>query len=106
MKQQVGTLADLQSGPFAATVTDSGGEELTLAVFRSDTDDQIYALDDACPHMGVPLSEGDVEDGCVECWAHGAKIELATGAAGDPAEEDAKTYPVSIEGENIFVEVE
>ena len=106
MKHQVGTLSELESGPFAATVTNGDGEEITIGIFRSDVDNNVYALNDECTHMGASLSEGDVEDGCIECWAHNARFDLATGEAQDPAHDPAPTYPVSIEGDEIFVEVE
>ncbi len=42
-------------------------------------DGEVHALDDMCPHSGGPLSEGQVEDGCVMCPWHGARFELASG---------------------------
>jgi nitrite reductase/ring-hydroxylating ferredoxin subunit/uncharacterized membrane protein len=40
---------------------------------------RIYALEAACSHLGGPLDDGALEDGCVVCPWHGSRFELATG---------------------------
>lgn len=42
-----------------------------------------YALDDVCTHDGGPLSDGEIDtaDCTIACPRHGAKFDLATGAA-------------------------
>ena len=42
-------------------------------------DDEVYAVDNRCPHMGFPLSEGSVDDGILTCHWHHARFELACG---------------------------
>jgi nitrite reductase/ring-hydroxylating ferredoxin subunit len=55
-----------------------------LAVFRDGP--TVAALDNACPHAGVALSGGTVEDGCAVCPAHQWAFELSTGRlCGTPA---------------------
>lgn len=49
-----------------------------VAVFRTG-DGQIYALRDACPHKGGPLSQGIVHGRSVACPLHNWTIDLATG---------------------------
>ena len=67
---------------------------------------QFYATDDICTHAYASLADGYVEDGCVECPLHAGRFEIATGKAqGAPVFVDIKTYPVRIEGDEIFVEV-
>jgi 3-phenylpropionate/trans-cinnamate dioxygenase ferredoxin subunit len=58
--------------------------------------DEVYALEDRCPHRDFPLSGGDVVAGCLECPWHGARFDLRTGQCTQgPAEGDAiATYPV------------
>lgn len=41
---------------------------------------RVYALDNACSHLGGPLSEGTLEDGCVRCPWHGSCFSLADGS--------------------------
>ena len=68
---------------------------------------QVYALSDVCSHADVALSEGDVQDGQVECWLHGSLFDLATGApSGLPAVKPVPTYPVTIEGDDVLVQME
>ena len=80
-----------------------GGKPVCLA--RSGG--QVYALSDVCSHADVALSEGDVEDGRIECWLHGSLFDLATGApSGLPAVKPVPTYPVTIEGDDVLVQME
>ena len=51
-----------------------------IAVFRTQTD-EVYAIDDKCPHKGGPLSQGIVHDGAVTCPLHNWVIDLQTGGA-------------------------
>jgi len=40
---------------------------------------QIYALADRCSHLGGPLSDGKLEDGCIQCPWHGSRFNVADG---------------------------
>ena len=51
-----------------------------IAIFRT-ADDQIFALDDRCPHKGGPLSQGIVYGKQVACPLHNWQIDLASGGA-------------------------
>lgn len=65
---------------------------------------EIHAISDECTHGQVPLSEGDVENGYVECWMHGSQFDLNTGVpTGPPATEPVAVYPVRINGDDIEV---
>lgn len=44
-----------------------------------DSSGVVHAIGDTCTHGDISLSEGFVEDGTLECWAHGSKFELTTG---------------------------
>jgi len=67
----------------------------------------VYAISDVCSHADVSLSEGDVEDGTVECWLHGSRFDLRTGApTGLPATKSVPTYPVTVIGDDVFVKLE
>ena len=56
-----------------------------VAVFRTSSD-EVFAVRDACPHKGGPLSQGMVHGNTVTCPLHSWKIELATGQAVAPDE--------------------
>ncbi|MDX6210367.1 MAG: 3-phenylpropionate/trans-cinnamate dioxygenase ferredoxin component [Frankiales bacterium] len=75
---------------------------IPLAIVRSDG--EIYAIYDVCSHQDVPLSEGDVEDGAIECWLHGSRFDLSTGRPiGLPATKPVPVYPVKIDGDDVLV---
>ncbi len=68
---------------------------------------QVYALRDVFSHAEVPLSEGDVEDGAIECWLHGSLFDLKTGQpSGLPATKPVPTYAVTVEGDDVLVQME
>ena len=65
-----------------------------------------YAIADECSHAAIPLSEGDVEDGEIECYLHGSRFDLASGKPlGLPATEPVAVYPVQVDGDNLLVDV-
>ena len=51
-----------------------------IAVFRT-ADDNIFAIEDKCPHKAGPLSQGIIHDNCVTCPLHNWVISLETGEA-------------------------
>ncbi len=68
---------------------------------------EVFALADSCSHADVALSEGDVEDGTVECWLHGSRFDLRSGKpTGLPATRPVPTFPVTIEGDDVLVQME
>ncbi len=58
---------------------------------------EIYAVHDECTHAAEPLSEGDIADRTIECWMHGSRFDLRTGAALNlPATKPVRTYPARL----------
>ncbi|MCP9956354.1 Rieske 2Fe-2S domain-containing protein [Streptomyces sudanensis] len=52
--------------------------EVAVMVVREETG-AFHVLADRCSHMAGPLSEGEIEDGCVRCPWHGSVFRLADG---------------------------
>ena len=78
--------------------------DLPIALFR--IEERIFALHDLCSHGAARLSDGFVEDGCVECPLHQGLIRIATGApASAPITEPVRTFPVRIEGDRVEVQI-
>jgi len=78
---------------------------VALAVVR-DESGEVFALGDTCSHANVSLSEGEVEEGTVECWLHGSRFDLRTGKpTGLPAIRPVPVYPVTINGDDVLVDV-
>ena len=78
---------------------------LTIAVFRT-PDDRIFAIEDRCPHRNGPLSNGIVHGGCVTCPLHNWVISLETGAAEGADEGRTATFPVRLDGRDIYLSLE
>ncbi len=91
-------LADLRDDE--ALQVDVEGTE--VAVVRVGA--EVFAIRDECSHANVPLSEGDVEGCAIECWLHGSRFDLRTGAAINlPANLPVAVYPVHVDGSDVFV---
>ena len=76
----------------------------TLALFRRG--EQVYAVDNRCPHMGFPLHRGTVKDGILTCHWHHARFDLASGGTFDQWADDVPTYPVEVHGDEIYVDLQ
>jgi nitrite reductase/ring-hydroxylating ferredoxin subunit len=76
----------------------------TLAVFN--VGGTYYAIDDARPHRGASLAEGDVAGNEVTCPWHGARFDMSSGAhLSPPAPRGVTAYKVQVVGDEIQVEV-
>jgi nitrite reductase (NADH) small subunit len=73
-----------------------------IAVFRT-ADDEVFALDDRCPHKGGPLSQGIVHNKRVTCPLHNFVIELKSGAAVAPDEGCTRAHPVKVENNTVWL---
>jgi len=78
--------------------------ETTVAFFRT-MDDEVFALEDKCPHKNGPLSQGIVHDGCVTCPLHNWVISLKTGEAQGADEGQVKAFNVKLENEKILLDL-
>ncbi|WP_138473416.1 nitrite reductase small subunit NirD [Poseidonocella sp. HB161398] len=96
----IGALADIPQRGARVVKTSRG----CIAVFRTGAD-EVYALDDACPHKGGPLSEGIVHGASVTCPLHNRVFDFATGAAQGADTEVATTYPVKVEGGRLLLDL-
>jgi len=82
---------------------DVGGTPVCLAHAE---DGNFYALNDICTHEEFSLCEGELWGMDVECPQHGSRFNLVTGkVTGLPAVIPATTYPVTVEGDDVLVEV-
>jgi 3-phenylpropionate/trans-cinnamate dioxygenase ferredoxin subunit len=70
-----------------------------------DGDGEIHAIGDTCTHGAISLSEGFVENGELECWAHGSAFSLTTGKPRNlPAFEPVPVYIVEVDGDDVFID--
>lgn len=82
-------------------VVEVGGK--LIAVFLDEG--QYYAIDDACPHQGAPLSDGIVFDKSVTCTWHGWRFSLVDGKHLEGSRCRVATYAVRVEGDEIQVAI-
>jgi nitrite reductase/ring-hydroxylating ferredoxin subunit len=75
----------------------------TLALFAYG--ERVYAVDNRCPHMGFPLSQGSVKDGILTCHWHHARFDLASGGAFDLFADDVATFPVEVRDGGVWVDL-
>ncbi|WP_349637097.1 Rieske (2Fe-2S) protein [Streptomyces sp. RerS4] len=70
----IGALSDFPVG----TPVRSRLADVSIVVVREATG-AVRVLADHCSHMGGPLSEGEIVDGCIRCPWHGSTFRLSDG---------------------------
>jgi len=40
---------------------------------------QLCAIENKCPHLGLPLAKGEIDDGTIRCPWHGSRFDLCSG---------------------------
>lgn len=66
-----------------------------LAVFQHE--DEVFVLDNTCPHAGGSLSGGWVEDGCAVCPWHNWAFDLRSGVLrGNAGGAQVQSYPTRV----------
>ncbi|MGR8947088.1 MAG: non-heme iron oxygenase ferredoxin subunit [Gammaproteobacteria bacterium] len=75
-----------------------------IAVYR--LADGYYATNDVCTHGAAFLSEGDIEGTEIYCPFHAGAFDIRSGEpTAAPCVIPLQTYPVSVEGADVFVEL-
>jgi len=67
----------------------------------------VYASDDTCTHGQARLCVGFLDGYAIECPLHQGKFDIRDGRAlCAPATQPIRTYPVKIEGNRVFIELD
>ena len=74
-----------------------------VALFNSGG--SFYAIDNACRHLGGSLGEGDVYGTHVVCPLRGWEYDFTTGAGVDDPETRVACFAVTIEGDDVLIEI-
>jgi nitrite reductase (NADH) small subunit len=91
----IGTIDDIPLRGARCVKTPQG----KIGVFRT-AENQVYAIEDHCPHKGGPLTEGIVHGASVTCPLHNWVISLETGMALGADEGAVRTIPIrNIDGQ-------
>ena len=75
---------------------------LQIALFK--LEGKIYALDNACPHMGGPLGEGEIEDEVVTCPWHGWQFDIKNGHNINDLGDDAVSLKISVRDGSVYLD--
>jgi nitrite reductase/ring-hydroxylating ferredoxin subunit len=67
--------------------------------------DEVYAVDNRCPHMGFPLHRGTICDGILTCHWHHARFDLQTGGTFDQFADELRSFPISVSGDDVLVDL-
>ena len=95
----IGALSDIPAQGARVVKTAAG----CVAVFRT-AEDQVFAIDDSCPHKGGPLSEGIVHGNSITCPLHAWVFSLETGMAQGADEGEVNSYPARVEAGRILLD--
>jgi nitrite reductase/ring-hydroxylating ferredoxin subunit len=122
-KIKIGSISDFPAGTMKTV--DAGGTSVVIAR----DDEGLCAARNKCPHMGMALasdSGGQFTDGVVTCPMHnsrfvlrtGQNVDWATGFRGHEAPRWSQrliamgkkpapltTYPVTVDGDDVYVEI-
>lgn len=105
--RRVAGLAELVEGVLVRReVESSHGRTRPTAVLLALIDGQVHAFEDACPHAGWPLSDGDF-DGCLlTCARHFWEFDVAKGNSRAPVGWPLRTFPIQVDGfDDVLVDV-
>ena len=97
--QRVAKIEDLWSGEMMGL--EVNGESVLLV----NVDNQIYAYADVCPHQKSRLSEGTLTDKILRCGRHHWEFDVCSGSGVNPRSACLRMFPIRINGEDIFVDV-
>ncbi len=85
-------------------VTTVTAETETICLTR--TKEGYGAICNQCPHQGGPLGDGFLQNGYVVCPWHGYEFDPKTGNAPEGYEDKAKSFPVEVREDGIYIGVE
>ncbi len=88
-------------GPGEKRVVDAAGR--AVALFN--VEGRYYAIDNACPHRGGPLADGDLEGAVIACPWHAWRWDVRTGANTNNPAVTLACYAVTEEAGSLFIEV-
>ena len=100
---RVAAVGDIPPGSMAAfAIADTD-------VLVANVDGVLYAINNICSHAYAELSDGelDTDDCSVTCPVHGSAFDLRTGRPNImPAFMPVPTYRVSVQGDDVLVDIE
>jgi len=69
-------------------------------------EDEFYAFENQCPHMGYPLFFGSLEEKVLTCGFHYAKFDVSTGKSlSSVTHKPLKMFKVRIQDSSVLIEL-
>ena len=96
---KVGPVQSLPPG----SVTEVEAGDATYAVCN--VDGKLHCIDGICPHVGGPLGQGTLNGNLLVCPWHGWEFDCRNGVNDLDEAVQVKTFPVTIQGDEILIEV-
>lgn len=97
---KAGKLSDFKEN---VPLTFSLSKSLRIVLIRKKN--QIFAVNDTCPHLGGPLGEGELEDHEIVCPWHFWRFDIRTGECTDGGSPSLSCYKAVIEEGEVYVEI-
>lgn len=97
---KVAQIDELPSGEMRGVVVDG------VKVLVVNLDGEVFAYQDRCLHMGVPLSQGWFEGASLVCFLHGWEYDARTGETIRPPGSCLERFAVRVEDGAVWVSVE
>ena len=94
-------LDDLWEGDMSPFVID--GQDVLLIWAEGAS---VRAFQGECPHQAIPLSEGAFDGKVLTCRAHQWEFDGCTGKGINPTDCGLVEYPLKIENDEVYVNVE
>jgi toluene monooxygenase system ferredoxin subunit len=100
--KKVCALSDLWEGDMSPFEVD--GQDVLLVWPEGEEIPRAYQGE--CPHQAIPLHEGSFDGKVLTCRAHQWEFDTCTGKGLNPEDCRLMQYPLKIEGEDVYVNVE
>jgi nitrite reductase/ring-hydroxylating ferredoxin subunit len=78
---------------------------VTWPVIVTIVDGELVACPGVCPHEDVSLTDGDLEGSRIRCPGHGYLFDLHTGKCQHDPELQLRRYPITLVGDEIWVDL-
>ncbi len=96
---RVSSLDDLWSGEMRAFEV----QGVPILVIRKDN--EVFAYEDRCAHLGLRLSCGSLVGDVLTCPGHLWQFDACTGKGINPADSHLRAVPVKVSGNDVLVAV-
>jgi nitrite reductase (NADH) small subunit len=100
MKVCLASLGEMPGEGAAQEIRCSGNEYCVTRVGG-----RLSAIGNVCPHRGGPLGTGVIVEGKLICPWHGWQFDPATGRAIQVPDAGVEVYALSVEGDDVFIEI-